>query len=81
LAKVGFVFDLTLFIPLSLKGEGERILEREASPLLNTPYIQLSKAAREEILERNFILLLPKKKNLKGESKRAFASLIPLPLN
>ena len=31
------LFNLTPFIPLSFKGEGEEILERDFAPLLLTP--------------------------------------------
>jgi len=38
---LGLFIDLTPFIPLSLKGEGEEILERGFAPLFSTPPLPL----------------------------------------
>jgi len=38
--------DLTPFIPLSLKGEGEVINEEGLTPLLNTPYALVFKRGK-----------------------------------
>jgi len=38
---LGYYINLTPFIPLSLKGEGEEIKKEELTPLLNTWYTGL----------------------------------------
>jgi len=44
------IIDLTPFIPLSLKGEGEEILERGSAPLLSTLPFPVIKGKGEMVM-------------------------------